>query len=320
MGKDCCTNYKQLYVYALMFGENWKLETLTFVFILRPEEDYTKFNFLVAYGSQTGTSEGLAERIAREGVLRGLHPRVVACNEITPEYLKSSWIPRYSDDFKQVLFVVCTTGHGDTPENMKEFWKSLCRTKLKNGFLYNMDYGVIALGDSSYSCFNFVGKKLFKRIQQLGGQALLDICLGDDQHDLGYFAAVNPWVSLFWQRVESKVLSTGAFHLPSTVNDGTGGVPLSKFVINEPLGELQKLSLETGFRGMEMKFRRMVFNRRVTSENHFQDTRLIRFSKAEENYELLEDLEDQLDMAADSLTNEIGKTLSCLFNYPANSI
>ena len=33
--------------------------------------------------------------------------------------------------------------------------------------------------------FNFVAKKLHRRLLQLGGSALLPMCLGDDQHELG---------------------------------------------------------------------------------------------------------------------------------------
>lgn len=33
--------------------------------------------------------------------------------------------------------------------------------------------------------FNFVAKKLHRRLLQLGGRALLPVCLGDDQHELG---------------------------------------------------------------------------------------------------------------------------------------
>lgn len=33
--------------------------------------------------------------------------------------------------------------------------------------------------------FNFVAKKLYRRLLQLGGSALLPLCLGDDQHELG---------------------------------------------------------------------------------------------------------------------------------------
>lgn len=42
------------------------------------------------------------------------------------------------------------------------------------------------LGQPGCPCrFNFVAKKLHRRLLQLGGSALLPACLGDDQHELG---------------------------------------------------------------------------------------------------------------------------------------
>lgn len=55
-------------------------------------------------------------------------------------------------------------------------------------------YAVLGLGDSSYVRFNFAAKRLNKRLAQLGAQMLIPLGLGDDQHDLGYDAAVDPWI------------------------------------------------------------------------------------------------------------------------------
>jgi equilibrative nucleoside transporter 1/2/3 len=55
-------------------------------------------------------------------------------------------------------------------------------------------YAVLGLGDSSYAKFNYVAKKLHRRLLQLGGQPLLHIGLADEQHDLGADAVVDPWI------------------------------------------------------------------------------------------------------------------------------
>lgn len=39
-----------------------------------------------------------------------------------------------------------------------------------------------------------MAKKLHRRLLQLGGTALLPLSLGDDQHDLGCDAVVDPWL------------------------------------------------------------------------------------------------------------------------------
>jgi len=60
---------------------------------------------------------------------------------------------------------------------------------------------VLGLGDSSYVKFNFVAKRLNRRLLNLGGVALLDPGYADDQHDLGVDAVVDSWLSTLWQRL-----------------------------------------------------------------------------------------------------------------------
>lgn len=60
---------------------------------------------------------------------------------------------------------------------------------------------VLGLGDSSYVKFNFVAKRLARRLSNLGGTPLLDTGLADDQHDLGIDAVVDPWLKKFWMTV-----------------------------------------------------------------------------------------------------------------------
>lgn len=56
----------------------------------------------------------------------------------------------------------------------------------------------MGLGDSSYAKFNHVAKKLYRRLIQLGGEPLSDIGLADDQHDIGAFAVIDPWINNLW--------------------------------------------------------------------------------------------------------------------------
>lgn len=44
---------------------------------------------------------------------------------------------------------------------------------------------MLGLGDSSYPKFNFVGKRLYQRLGDLGASPLIRRGDADDQHDLG---------------------------------------------------------------------------------------------------------------------------------------
>ena len=49
-----------------------------------------------------------------------------------------------------VVFVCATTGQGDEPDNMKQFWQFLLRRNLPHDSLSRVKFSVIGLGDSSY--------------------------------------------------------------------------------------------------------------------------------------------------------------------------
>jgi sulfite reductase alpha subunit-like flavoprotein len=61
-----------------------------------------------------------------------------------------------------------------------------------------MGFGVIGLGDSSYEKYNFTAKKLNKRLIQLGGRPLLDLCLCDEQQKDGIEGTYSKWVNFNW--------------------------------------------------------------------------------------------------------------------------
>lgn len=67
---------------------------------------------------------------------------------------------------------------------------------------------MLGLGDSSYAKFNFVAKKLHRRLTQgLGATALCPVGLADDQHDLGPSAVIDPWTIDLLDHVKTKVFN-----------------------------------------------------------------------------------------------------------------
>lgn len=93
---------------------------------------------------------------------------------------------------------------------MKNFWKFLLRKSLPSNSLEKLNFGVIGLGDSSYAKFNFVAKRLHKRLIQLGANPILPVGLCDDQHDLGVGAVLFPWLNDYWKNLlELKPLPVG---------------------------------------------------------------------------------------------------------------
>lgn len=179
-----------------------------------------------------------------------------------------------------VVFVCSTTGQGEEPDNMKKFWRFLLRKDLPIDSLCSTSFGVLGLGDSSYTKFNFAAKKLHKRLLQLGAQPLLEPCLGDEQHDMGQDAAVNPWLEEFWK----KALFISP--LPKDIQPlNKDFLPPSRYSVslinNSTLEDQNKSSSTTDFSAKNPYFASVSENKRVTSADHFQDVRLISFNLAQ---------------------------------------
>uniref|UniRef100_A0A8D2DJR8 NADPH-dependent diflavin oxidoreductase 1 n=1 Tax=Sciurus vulgaris TaxID=55149 RepID=A0A8D2DJR8_SCIVU len=193
---------------------------------------------LVLFGSQTGTAQDVAERLGREAQRRRLGCRVQALDSYAVANLIREPL---------VIFVCATTGQGDPPDNMKNFWRFIFRKNLPSTSLCQMDFAVVGLGDSAYAKFNFVAKKLHRRLLQLGGSALLPMCLGDDQHELGL---PSKFTLQFIQEAPNPGSKESCLASPESLG---------------PPSESQPFLAP------------MVTNQRVTGPSHFQDVRLIEF-------------------------------------------
>jgi sulfite reductase alpha subunit-like flavoprotein len=131
----------------------------------------------ILFGSQTGTAEDVSERFACMARSTGIECRVRPLDSIGSIDMFAS----------HVLFVVATTGDGEEPDNMRQFWRLIMRKawSTHSTILSHVNYALIGLGDSTYPKFNFVGKKLAKRLEQLGARAMCEKVLADEQHPHG---------------------------------------------------------------------------------------------------------------------------------------
>lgn len=96
--------------------------------------------FLTLYGSQTGNAQDFAERIWREGKRLNLNGPVKSMDDYSVQNLIYEPV---------VVFVCSTTGQGEEPDNMKQFWRFLLRKNLPHNSLQNMKFaGILLLDDS----------------------------------------------------------------------------------------------------------------------------------------------------------------------------
>ncbi|XP_062612772.1 NADPH-dependent diflavin oxidoreductase 1-like isoform X2 [Saccostrea cucullata] len=177
-----------------------------------------------------------------------------------------------------VLFVCATTGQGDPPDNMKVFWRFILRKNLPTNSLTKMKFAVLGLGDSSYQKFNFIAKKLYRRLVQLGAESIQSVGLADDQHDLGADAVIYPWMKDLWEHVLNLYpLQQGQEIIPADVKPPPRyGVRFTHDV--EDLGAVSP-NLSNGISQYDRNHpfhASLISNERITAPDHWQDVRLIR--------------------------------------------
>jgi sulfite reductase (NADPH) flavoprotein alpha-component len=139
---------------------------------------------LILYGSQTGSAEGLAKKIAKESAQHGLEAKIMEANACALDVLVKT---------ERLLFVTSTWGDGDAPDNAMEFFKALHATDAPK--LEALSFSVLALGDKNYSDFCGAGKKFDMRLEQLGAKrihARVDCDLDYESAATGWMTAVLP--------------------------------------------------------------------------------------------------------------------------------
>jgi len=236
----------------------------------------------VLYGSQSGCAQEVAERIQREAKRRHLRVKLSALDDYPIENLASE---------PMVIFVVSTTGQGDEPDNMKNFWNFLRRKSLASDSLKNVKFTVFGLGDSSYSKFNFVAKKLHRRLLQLGAVEFHARGLADDQHANGIDGALVGWLKGLWDRVMS------IYPLPAGVEIISHNIlPEARYRIvtcGEELNEncnsyiFKSQKAGSAFSKDKPFMSKIIENKRITASDHWQDVRHFVFDNAQNGQSVL---------------------------------
>lgn len=115
----------------------------------------------VLFGSQTGKSQGLAKKMTAKLEKLGYQVTLSSMGDFKPNNLKK---------VKNLLIVVSTHGEGDPPDNALSFHEFVHSKRAPQ--LEDLQFSVLALGDTSYEFFCKTGKDFDERLEQLGGKRL----------------------------------------------------------------------------------------------------------------------------------------------------
>ncbi len=150
--------------------------------ILEKMEETGK-NCVVFYGSQTGTAEDYASRLAKEGAARfGLATMVADLEDYDYDNLD-----QFPDD-KVAFFILATYGEGEPTDNAVDFYEFIGSEDVafSGGAsadekpLATLRYVAFGLGNNTYEHYNSMVRNVNKYLQRLGAQKIGEAGEGDD--------------------------------------------------------------------------------------------------------------------------------------------
>ena len=130
---------------------------------------------MIFWGSQSGTAEGFANRLARDLHRRfGLEVLVADLCDYEPATI--ALIPKT----KLAIFTMSTYGEGDPSDNANQLWSWLgTATEID---LSGLRYVAFGLGNKNYNLYNRVIEVVSETLDRLGAKALLPVGKADDSN------------------------------------------------------------------------------------------------------------------------------------------
>jgi sulfite reductase (NADPH) flavoprotein alpha-component len=134
---------------------------------------------LVLYGTESGNSEKLADRTAKEAKKKGISAMVKNMADVKAVDLAKH---------QNLMVLVSTWGDGEPPDGATAFYKEFMAMEQK---LPDLRFSVCALGDTSYEKFCQTGKDIDAKLEALGAQRVTPRV----DCDVDYEDAFTDWLS-----------------------------------------------------------------------------------------------------------------------------
>ncbi|MDN5781348.1 MAG: flavodoxin domain-containing protein, partial [Luteimonas sp.] len=183
---------------------------------------------LVAWASQTGFAQQLAERTAATLADAGMAVQLRELAQVDAATLSTT---------TRALFVASTTGEGDPPDPALAFVRDMLAAPAA---LPELQFAVLALGDREYEHFCGFGHRLDQWLRKAGATPLFDLV----EVDNGDAGALRHWqhhLGLLAQAPELPDWSPVAYepwrlHERIELNPGSVGGPASHVALTPPAG------------------------------------------------------------------------------------
>lgn len=176
----------------------------------------------IAYGTETGNSKTLAEKLHQQ------LPSQLKASVSDLADLKVAELTKFS----HLLIITSTHGDGDPPETAEDFYNALMQSEKP---LTELNYSVLALGDSTYTHFCVTGRNIDEQLKKLGAQQLIPRV----ECDVDFEEPAAKWITELSQKLSTQqedfagsapVHSLSAEYKPS--HEVTKSAPLTASVLD----------------------------------------------------------------------------------------
>tara|TARA_Y100000746_G_C15376523_1_gene396442 strand:- start:545 stop:994 length:450 start_codon:yes stop_codon:yes gene_type:complete len=135
---------------------------------------------MVAFGTETGNAEMLAEDISNVSSKYGIESSVHDLEDLSVDEIASS----------KMLIIVCSTwGEGDQPDNAQDIYDEVCNSD--DSSMGDVHFAVLALGDTAFDMFCESGKEWDQILEDKGGKRVHERI----DCDTDYEDYVDEWIS-----------------------------------------------------------------------------------------------------------------------------
>ena len=118
----------------------------------------------IIYASEGGNAWDVADNVLSLATKKNIPVQQYEMNDVSMTDLST---------MQRVMLICSTTGDGEVPMTGEDFWIELEESEIT---FQKLNYSVCALGDSSFADFCGAGKKIDKRLMELGAVQVTKRC------------------------------------------------------------------------------------------------------------------------------------------------
>lgn len=141
-----------------------------------------KTNLTILYGSETGRSQTLAEKLAEKAAFKNISANVFSMYDYNYKKLQEE---------ENLAIIVSTHGEGDPPDMAEDFHKFITGKRAPK--LEQLNFSVLALGDKTYKYFCKTGEDIYNAVRGLGAYSVTPIM----KCDVDYEVNAEIWMNNF---------------------------------------------------------------------------------------------------------------------------